>query len=703
MGATEAKVSLRGLGAPNGRRSFTCEIGTAGAVTLMLQIAMPCLLEACRRSGEAYSVTFGGGTNVPFSPPILHFEHVLLPLLNRCTGMDKFARVSMRVAKHGFMASNGGGIVELEVAPAESGLQAAEMGPIVMMERGEATRIEVYAFDVVSSSCTAKTKATATAICRVAEASLRAHSSIGDSVDISVYAVGHTVPHRHQQQRSKSKRRKKRMLDVPHSAGMQIVLITSTGCRLSENMLLRGNDIRQVEKRTRACVDNLMEMYDNGACVDEHTLDQLIIFMALCSGESRVRGPAPPYKSLHVPTAVHFASRFRGVAFVIKDEGKTRVYSVKGRPLIRSTVQPPVPKAFCSHIVHDIQASSLLLEDSSKYAPLFRDIISVVEMMEEMRKTEASSPWASILNMKNIAKEVDEAACAITLLEDFLSSDRYNGEGVTIVDTCAGKGVCAMLISLLRENRPALAACHRLCVVEKSKNINWKHIAAVNERSSATPIEVWNPINIFDDSFERRLRGISGSVVLLGIHLCRRMSPRLISMYNVLGPSARCLILAPCCLPFTRTPIEVHTFETEQERRTRIRSNTILRRRRHRSRGNDVCIYCCWEGHAPKDCPEAEKLDAEEMESISKAMGACWRCGEVGHSKRECTAPAPVLGAKTKRPSLVVPNCEDWLRRAKQGRKAIQRCYPTSTLSPHGAARFLSASKTLKQRAWKCQ
>ena len=86
-------------------------------------------------------------------------------------------------------------------------------------------------------------------------------------------------------------------------------------------------------------------------------------------------------------------------------------------------------------------ASSLLLEDSSKYA-IFRDIISVVEMMEEMRKTEASSPWASILNMKNIAKEVDEAACAITLLEDFLSSDRYNGEGVTVVDTCAGK-VCA--------------------------------------------------------------------------------------------------------------------------------------------------------------------------------------------------------------------------------------------------------------------
>ena len=41
----------------------------------------------------------------------------------------------MRVAAW-TMASNGGGIVELEVAPAESGLQAAEMGPIVMMERG---------------------------------------------------------------------------------------------------------------------------------------------------------------------------------------------------------------------------------------------------------------------------------------------------------------------------------------------------------------------------------------------------------------------------------------------------------------------------------------------------------------------------------------------------------------------------------------
>lgn len=45
-----------------------------------------------------------------------------------------------------------------------------------------------------------------------------------------------------------------------------------------------------------------------GACVDEHTLDQLVIYMALAQNHSVVKGPARAMiSSLHVQTAVEMS------------------------------------------------------------------------------------------------------------------------------------------------------------------------------------------------------------------------------------------------------------------------------------------------------------------------------------------------------------------------------------------------------------
>lgn len=64
-------------------------------------------------------------------------------------------------------------------------------------------------------------------------------------------------------------------------------------------------------------MNNLYESWSSGGCVDEHTLDQLIIFMALAKGKSRLLCPKKSsITSQHVKTAIHFAELLSGAKFI---------------------------------------------------------------------------------------------------------------------------------------------------------------------------------------------------------------------------------------------------------------------------------------------------------------------------------------------------------------------------------------------------
>ena len=72
--------------------------------------------------------------------------------------------------------------------------------------------------------------------------------------------------------------------------------------------------------------------------MDEHTLDQLLIYMALAEGTSRVRGPPQSMiTSEHVATAIHVTQQLLGVAFTSTVEDGTMVIEVaEGRAFIRA-------------------------------------------------------------------------------------------------------------------------------------------------------------------------------------------------------------------------------------------------------------------------------------------------------------------------------------------------------------------------------
>jgi RNA 3'-terminal phosphate cyclase len=136
--STELKFTPGSIDTARGK--YHADPKTAGSITLMLQIALPCLL--LRQAGQDDTDTItgsimpttlelGGGTNVMASPPIEHFQHVLIPLLNSMmvsTGAsdsgDKegdreggvSSEITCKTVRSGYFP-RGGGLVRVSVPP----------------------------------------------------------------------------------------------------------------------------------------------------------------------------------------------------------------------------------------------------------------------------------------------------------------------------------------------------------------------------------------------------------------------------------------------------------------------------------------------------------------------------------------------------------------------------------------------------------
>jgi RNA 3'-terminal phosphate cyclase (ATP) len=95
---------------------FEFDVGTAGAVTLVLQALLPALLSAPAPA----SVVVRGGTDVPAAPPLDYFSRVLLRLLR---GMG--ASVALEERRRGYYP-RGGGEVRVATRPGPLGALRAE-------------------------------------------------------------------------------------------------------------------------------------------------------------------------------------------------------------------------------------------------------------------------------------------------------------------------------------------------------------------------------------------------------------------------------------------------------------------------------------------------------------------------------------------------------------------------------------------------
>eukprot|EP01132_Coremiostelium_polycephalum_P000593 gene593-739_t len=242
---------------------------TAGSITLLIQIALPCFIFA----PTSIKAVLGGGTNVDFSPPADYIVEVFNPIAKKF-GIN----VDIQITKRGFYP-RGGGAMTVITKPVESHLE-----PITMIEKGNLNKI------VIKSYYTSKVSPlVAERMCNTAKKLLKKEFKKveidTEMIDISSKSFG-------------------------DGTFIFITAYTDTGCIFGATA--NGSIGVPAETVAENATNSLIKDLQDGGCVDEYLQDQLIIFMALAKGKSQLKtGPI----SLHTQTSIHFTSLITGAKF----------------------------------------------------------------------------------------------------------------------------------------------------------------------------------------------------------------------------------------------------------------------------------------------------------------------------------------------------------------------------------------------------
>ena len=254
---------------------YSADTRSAGAVCLLAQVALPCAIYAPSK----VFLNLKGGTNTNMAPQIDEFTKVFLP------NIAKFGfKFDFEVVRKGFFPK-GGGEVNFSLSPVH------QLAAIDMTEVGEVMEVRGWSFSAGSLPVTvAERMATA---CRFHLAGADCRALQGVNVDIETYREEHGAA-------------------AGSGCGIVLVAKTSSGCVLGGSAL--GSPRVAPEVAGRRAAEELIEAVESGGCVDKYVQDQMIIFMALASGESKlVCGPL----TLHTRTAIHVAKRITGAKFQV--------------------------------------------------------------------------------------------------------------------------------------------------------------------------------------------------------------------------------------------------------------------------------------------------------------------------------------------------------------------------------------------------
>ena len=295
-------------------QSFKFVVDTAGSASLVIQAMLPVLL-LCPRSSSCHEVAVDvvGGTNVGFSPPIDHTIHVLLPLLKRMNIPDS---VVCSIERRGWNPT-GGGRVSIRspcrcTFPRSTGAHHHDgdgmetLTGLQLTDRGKIVSVCAYVAcssnnrDIVDGA-----QISLLTLCRALVVDF-CGADEGARVDIQVFADDTTMESKlPTQARSGGKR------DAGGELCVQLCVVTSSGCRLSRNLLQRCHP-GDVPKRIRRLVDSMRGLIVSGACIDEHTADQLLVYMALSNSPSQllVEPLDQRTSSLHIDSTVHVLQKF---------------------------------------------------------------------------------------------------------------------------------------------------------------------------------------------------------------------------------------------------------------------------------------------------------------------------------------------------------------------------------------------------------
>lgn len=280
---TDAEVSGASIGSKEvefspkaaGSGVHVIDVGTAGSISLVLQTLM---LPSTFSKG-AVSFKIKGGTDVRWSPPVDYLKNVLLPLLRKMG-----CEAKLEVERRGYYP-RGGGLVSAEFSPME-GLKSIEI-----LERGEIRRI-----------------------CGVA------HSS---------NLPGHIVER-------EARAAKKVLSDYPVQTTFEARRGFSTGTGIiqwanCDNSIIGGSALGErgvpAEKVGESAANSLLKELDSQAGVDIYAGDQLLPYMALAKGCSKI---VVRELTGHIKTNIYVIEQFLGKRFEVRKEKGVQIIEAEG-------------------------------------------------------------------------------------------------------------------------------------------------------------------------------------------------------------------------------------------------------------------------------------------------------------------------------------------------------------------------------------
>ncbi|XP_031826928.1 RNA 3'-terminal phosphate cyclase [Nomia melanderi] len=234
------------------RRTFMVDIGTAGCIGLLVQVAVPCALFF--PPGQNVKLILKGGTNVPMGPHIDYLTNVFTPLLHNF-GVD----INCVCVKRGYYPK-GGGEVHVYV-PSGRVLNA-----VTLMNPGVPTMIhgDSHVAGVVPIKEAYKMAQDAK---EVLLKGLRQYNINDQQLDIRVSKKDTTTAY-------------------GNGSAINLQCLTTTNYCFGGSGLGSGRQ-QQIAPGVQAA-NEILNAILSGSCVDEHAQDQLIIFMALASGTSKI-------------------------------------------------------------------------------------------------------------------------------------------------------------------------------------------------------------------------------------------------------------------------------------------------------------------------------------------------------------------------------------------------------------------------------
>lgn len=256
--------------------SYKADTRTAGAVTLLLQVSLPCLLF----SGGKSHLELRGGTNADMAPQIDFLLEIFRP------NLAKFgAQFKCDILRRGYFPRGGGQVTVCVEEPVEKCLK-----PVEMIERGDIVSIRIVGHVAGNLPI-----ALAEEMAQAAENEIRKKLK-NVNITLEVYKAEHATG---------------------NGSGIFICAKTSQGCVLGGSS--NGSPKKKPFKTGIEAANDLLEPLLSGACVDHWMQDQLIMYMALAEGKSRIKASKP--LTLHTKTAIYICEKFCAAKFNIIEDG----------------------------------------------------------------------------------------------------------------------------------------------------------------------------------------------------------------------------------------------------------------------------------------------------------------------------------------------------------------------------------------------